>query len=77
MINWIKDVLSNSENASSKRLTMVLSYIVSLSLCIVAVVFHIPIEANVLTMLLGCCGISSGTYAMAKSGEKKEIKDAD
>jgi len=74
MTKWIKEVLSDSENASSKRLTMVLSYLVSLALCIVAVVFHIPIEANVLTMLLGCCGVSSTTYAIAKG---KEIKDAD
>ena len=77
MINWIRGFLSARSDLSSKRLTMILSYLVSLALCTVCVVWGIPLESNVLTLLMGCCGVSSGAYVVSNRNEiGKEGKDA-
>ena len=73
-LKLILDFFRAGTDASSKRLTMVLSYLVCLALCIIAVTFHMPIEGNVVTLLLGCCGVSSTTYAFAN---KNEVKNND
>lgn len=72
MTEWIKGFLSAKNDLSSKRLVMILSYIVALGLCITCVCFHIPLENNVLTALMGCCGVSSGTYAFSHKTETKK-----
>lgn len=72
MIEFLKGFFIEGRPESSKRLTMIMSYVVTLSLCIIAVIYHFPIESNVMTMLLGCCGVSSSSYVIST---KKEIKD--
>lgn len=74
-MTWIKGFFIEGQPQSSKRLTMILSYIVTLLLCIISVIFHMPIETNVLTLLLGCCGVSTGGYVAANN--KQEVKNVD
>ena len=77
MSDFLKGFFQENKPQSSKRLTMILSYIVALGLCIVSVVFAMPIETNVMTMLLGCCGVSSGSYVMSnkKVTDDKQSQD--
>jgi hypothetical protein len=76
-LNLILDFFRAGTDASSKRLTMVLSYLVCLTLCIIAVTFHVPIEGNVVTLLLGCCGVSTTGYVMTNKNEVKNIDAKD
>lgn len=74
MIDFVKGFFQEGKPESSKRLTMIISYITTLSLCIISVIFHFPIDSNTLTILLGCCGVSSTAYVtgVKKTEEKKE-----
>lgn len=74
MIEFIKGFFQEGKAESSKRLTMILSYVVTLGICTFAVFFKFPIEANIMTMLLGCCGVSTTGYVTGskKTEEKKE-----
>ena len=72
MIEFVKGFFQEGKAESSKRLTMIMSYIVTLMICIFAVFLHLPIDTNIMTMLLGCCGVSTSGYVVAN---KKEIKD--
>lgn len=75
MIDFIKGFFLEGTAESSKRLTMILSYIVTLLICVFAVFFKIPVETNIMTMLLGCCGVATTGYV---TGTKKaEVKDVD
>lgn len=76
MFEWIRGFLSAKNDLSSKRLTMILSYVVALALCTVCVCWQIPLEGNVLTCLMGCCGVSSGTYAFSHRVEVKDDKQS-
>ena len=64
---------------SSKRLLTVISYIVSLGIAIFCAVMQYPLENNVLILLLGCCGVSSTTYAVSNRNEvhKQLPKDSE
>lgn len=64
-------------NESAKRLIMIMSYLVTLSLCIVAVTMHYPIEYNVVTLLLACCGVSTTGYVVANKNEQKQLVTKD
>lgn len=74
MIEFFKGFFQEGKPESSKRLTMILSYIVTLTVCVFAVFLHFPIESNIMTMLLGCCGVSTTGYVtgVKKTEEKKE-----
>ena len=76
MIDFLKGFFIEGKPESSKRLTMIMSYVVTLSICIIAVIYHFPIESNVMTMLLGCCGVSTTGYVTSnkKSEDKKEVE---
>lgn len=74
MMNWIKDVLSAGTIESSKRLCMVMSYTATLLYAGACIFFHIPLENNVLTLLLGALSGSTAGYVFASKNEVK--KDA-
>lgn len=76
MIEFLKGFLIEGRPESSKRLTMIMSYVVTLSICIIAVIYHFQIESNVMTMLLGCCGVSSTAYVtgVKKTEEQKGVE---
>lgn len=67
MINFFRSGTAES----SKRLTMILSYVVTLVICIVAVVFKLPVESNIVTLLMACCGVSTTGYVVANKNEVK------
>lgn len=76
MIEFVKGFFREGQPESSKRLTMILSYVVTLAICAFAVFLHLPVDGNVMTMLLACCGISTGGYVtgVKKTEEKKEVE---
>lgn len=80
MIEFVKGFFRDGAPESSKRLTMILSYVVTLAICILAVCLHLPVDGNIMTMLLACCGISTGGYVTGvKKSEikKEEVANAD
>lgn len=79
MIKWLKNILSEGTVESSKRLCMVMSYTVSLAYAGACIFFHIALESNVLTLLLGALGGSTSGYVFGnKTAPKQEDKkDAD
>ena len=76
MIEFVKGFFQEGKSESSKRLTMIMSYTVTLMICIFAVFLHLPIDSNIMTMLLGCCGVSTTGYVtgVKKTEEKKEVE---
>lgn len=79
MIEWMKKILSEGTIESSKRLCMVMSYVVALVYAGACIFFHIPLESNVLTLLLGALSGSTAGYVFSsKADTKNEVKkDAD
>jgi hypothetical protein len=76
MIEFMKGFFQEGKPESSKRLTMILSYVVTLAICAFAVFLHLPVDGNVMTMLLGCCGVSSTAYVTGvKKIEEKKVQD--
>ena len=63
---------------SSKRLLSILSYLVSLGLAIFCVVHGVPLDGNVLILLLGLSGVSTFQQIVGNKNEiKKEIVDVE
>lgn len=79
MIKWMKKILSEGTIESSKRLCMVMSYVVALVYAGACIFFHIPLESNVLTLLLGALSGSTAGYVFGNKAESKkgEVKSAD
>ena len=75
MIDWIKSVLSAGTAESSKRLCMVMSYGAALLYAGACIFFHIQLEANVLTLLLGALSGSTAGYVFANKQEVKKVED--
>ena len=67
----ILSFLRSGTSESSKRLTMVSSYAVSLLICSACVAFRLPLDTNVLILLSGLCGISTSGYVVANKNEVK------
>ena len=75
-MNWIKGFLSaGSGDASSKRLLIILSYLVGASVAAYCGFGHVALDSNVLYLILGLCGISTGNYAI--TNENEVTKDAE
>ena len=73
MINWLKGFLSSGAgDASSKRLLIVMSYLVAASVAAYCGFWHVALDSNVLYLLLGLCGISSTQYSITNKNEVKK-----
>ena len=59
LINWIKALLSNNEEVSSKRLVTV-TCLILIVFSVVAHVFGMKIDAQILWPLVSLCGASIG-----------------
>lgn len=68
MINWIKEILSSSDNASSKRLMGIVAGVAG----IVMAWLNVSGAAMVLTFAGGCFGASALQKFAEKIGDKKE-----
>lgn len=76
-MNWIKGFLSaGSGDASSKRLLIILSYLVGTSVAAYCGFWHVALDPNVLYLILGLCGISTGNYAITNKNEVKDDKQS-
>lgn len=77
MINWFKGFLSSGTgDASSKRLLIVISYLVAASVAAYCGFWHVALDPNVLYLLLGLCGISSTQYSLTNKNEVKDDKQS-
>ena len=75
-MNTILNFFRSGTSESSKRLLIILSYLVAASVAAYCGFWHVALDSNVLYLLLGLCGISAGNYAVTNSNEfKNEVKD--
>jgi len=72
MIKWVAGFLSaGNGDASSKRLLTIISYVASLAIAGFCVMHGVPLDGNVLILLLGLSGVSTFQQIV---GNKNEIK---
>ena len=77
MLSFLKGFLSSGTgDASSKRLLIVMSYLVAASVAAYCGIWHVALDSNVLYLLLGLCGISTGNYAVTNKNEVKDDKQS-
>ena len=77
LIAWLKGFLSSGAgDASSKRLLIVVSYLVAASVAGYCGFAQVALDPNVLYLLLGLCGIGTANYAVTNANEVKSDKQS-
>ena len=72
-MNTILNFFRAGTPESSKRLLTIMSYIVALGLAIFCVIHGVPLEGNVLTLLLGLCGTATAQQVISYGKEVASI----